>query len=208
MYYSWNPWFREHVVNPHNRRRLRNCTASILCNNCVGAVMAHDLGLQLRSPFVNLWLYPKDYIRFCENMGHYLNTPLKFTPPVKINGEEIKYPIGKLDDITIYFMHYATEEEARRCWEKRKARIDTTNIYGILVERDGCTKEDLIRFSKLPFPTASLVHKPMPEVCNSQYISGFEGQGEVGDTILFKQNHYFGHRYFDDFDFVNFLNRK
>lgn len=107
MYLSWNPWFREHIVNPHNRRRLSNHSVSILCNNCVGAVMAHDLGLSFRSPFVNLWLYPNDYIRFCENMDHYLHCPLEFTPPSE---RRENYPVAKLDDITIFFMHYHTEK--------------------------------------------------------------------------------------------------
>lgn len=203
MYLSWNPWFREHIVNPHNRKRLTNHDVSIFCNNCVGAVIAHDLGLQFQSPFVNLWLYPKDYIKFCENMQHYLNCTLSFTSPRE---EDVKYPVAMLDDITIYFQHYHTEEEARSNWDKRKERINHGNIRCLLIERDGCTKEDLIRFASLPYPTASLVHIPMPEIRNTHYIHGFENDGQVGDMIPFRKKHYFGSRYFDDFDYIGFLN--
>jgi uncharacterized protein (DUF1919 family) len=62
MFLDWNPWFRDNIINPYHRRMLCNYDVSILCNNCVGAVIIHELGLQFRSPFVNLWLYPKDYI--------------------------------------------------------------------------------------------------------------------------------------------------
>ena len=204
MYISWNPWFRKNIVNPYHRMRLRNHDVSILCNNCVGAVIAHDLGLQFRSPFVNLWLSPKDYIKFCENIQYYLKCKLNFIVPES----GYNYPVALLDDITIYFLHYDSGEEARTSWEKRKKRINFSNIRCLLVERDGCTKDDLIRFSNIPYPTASLVHKPMPEIKDTHYIRGFENDGQVGDTIPFRNNHYFGSRFFDDFDYVSFLNRK
>ena len=97
MYLSWNPWFREHFVNPRNTRRLRNHDVSIFCNNCVGAVISHDLGLQFRSPFVNVWLYPNDYLKFCENLQHYLSCNLDF-----ISYNEVGYPVARLDDVTIF----------------------------------------------------------------------------------------------------------
>ena len=75
-----------------------------------------------------------------------------------------------------------------------------------MVERDGCTHEDLLRFSRLPYPTASLVHVPMPELSNSHYIRGYEKDGEVGNSIEYKPNQYFGSRYYDDFDYVRFFN--
>lgn len=31
---------------------------SLLCNNCVGAMVLHDLGLRFNSPTVNLYLTP------------------------------------------------------------------------------------------------------------------------------------------------------
>ena len=208
LYITWNPWFREHIICPYRRRHLKNKEVSIFCNNCVGATMAHDLNLQFRSPFVNLWLYPKDYIKFCENIGYYLDAELKFFPsPNKLtHGEDINYPVAKLNDITIYFQHYHTEEEAKMCWERRKNRINRKHIRCLLIERDGCTMDDLVRFSKLPYFTASLVHKPMPEVNKSHYIRGFEKEGQVGNSIEYKKNQYFGFRYYDDFDYVSFFN--
>lgn len=145
MYISWNPWFREHFICPYNRKRLKNENVSILCNNCVGAVIAHDLKLPFRSPFVNLWLYPKDFIKFCERIDHYLELELIFTPS---NEYGVNYPVALLGDIKIFFQHYHSEAEAKECWNKRKKRIDHDNIRCILVERDGCTSEDLLRFSK------------------------------------------------------------
>ena len=203
LYITFNPWFRKHIICRSYKNKLKNKDISIFCNNCVGAVMAHDLGLPFKSPFVNLWLYPKDYIKFCEDIDHYINCNLIFITPCEKN---ISYPVAKLDDITIYFQHYHTNEEAAQCWEKRKKRINKNAIRCILVERDGCSKEDLIRFSKLPYPTASLVHLPMPDIKDTHYVRGFENNSELGDTIPYRTCQYFGHRYYDDFDFVKFFN--
>ncbi len=203
LYTSWNPLFRKYVINPRNRRRLKNRDISILCNNCVGAVISHDLGLQFRSPFVNLWLCPKDYIKFCENIAYYKSCELNFISP---HEKEVEYPVAKLDDIYIYFQHYQTEDEARDSWNNRKARTNSNNMCCLLIERDGCTKEDLIRFSRLPYPKASLVHIPMPDVNDTYYIRGFEHGREVGNSIDYKRNHFFGRRYYDDFDYVSFFN--
>lgn len=205
MYSSLNPWFREYVICPYNRLRIKHREVTIFCNNCVGAAMLHDLKLQFYSPFVNLWLYPKDYIKFCENVDHYIKEELRFVPnQYEIYG--INYPVAKLDDITIFFQHYHNEKEARYAWERRIKRINRRDIKCILIERDGCTKEDLIRFAKLPYPTAALVHMPMPEMKNTCYIRGFENEGQVGNCIEYKRNHYFGRRYYDDFDYVQFFN--
>lgn len=198
-----DPWFREHVICPYKRRRLTNHNASIFCNNCVGATISHDLGLQFHSPFVNLWLYPKDYIKFCENINHYISCSLQF---VSSQNYDVDYPVATLDDITIFFQHYHTEKDAESCWERRKKRINFENIRCLLIERDGCTKEDLLRFSQLPYFTASLVHKQMKDVANTHYISGFEKDGEVGNSIEYKKCGFYGFRYYDDFDYVSFIN--
>jgi uncharacterized protein (DUF1919 family) len=136
-------------------------------------------------------------------MEHYLNCELEFVPHSE---NHITYPVARLDDITIYFQHYASKEDARAKWERRKKRLNPDSICCLLVERDGCTKDDLIRFSRLPYPTASLVHLPIPDVKNTYYIRGFEQDKEVGNSIDFRRNQYFGRRYYDDFNYVRFIN--
>lgn len=62
--------------------------------------------------------------------------------------------------IKIHFLHYETFAEANESWIRRSKRISWENNYFILVERDGCTYEDLLRFDKLPFKhKVALVHK-------------------------------------------------
>ena len=144
---------------------------------------------------MNLWLYPKDFIKYCQDIDHYQGCELQFLPKDETNFD---YPVAKLDDITIYFMHYHSEKEAREKWIARSARINRNNLCCILTQRDGCTEDDLIAFSKLPYPTATLVKNKMKHICNAHYIHGFEKESEVEKTMLYCS--IFGFKYFDDFN--------
>ena len=79
------------------------------------------------------------------------------------------------------------------------------NVKCLLCERDGCTYEDLVHFSKLPYLTAALVHQIVSEIPNTYYLRGFENEEELGNIMEFKKGQYWGRKYFDDFNFVRFL---
>ena len=162
--------------------------------------------MKFLSPTVNLWMNPKDFIKYCSNLRHYSQCKLEFLNPSSYLLANIKpYPVARLDDIIIYFQHYATNQEARKKWEERTKRINYDNVRCILCERDGCTHEDLIRFANLPYPTASLVHLPVTGISDTHYLCGFENEEELGNIMEFKKGQYFGRKYFDDFNFVKFL---
>ena len=48
-------------------------------------------------------------------------------------------------------MHYNTEEEAAEKWRRRIKRINKKHILFKLSQREGCSKEDVENFLKLPF---------------------------------------------------------
>ena len=118
-------------INLENREKLKNSNFSVISSNCNGAFILHDLGQRFNSPTVNLFLYPKDFIKFVKNLKYYLSLDLKF-----IKEEGIEYPIGLLDDIKIYFMHYKSNEEAENKWNSRKERINYDNIFIMMTARD------------------------------------------------------------------------
>lgn len=207
LFVELNPWFRDHVIIPRNKKRFKGTpNITVLCNNCSGGVIFHELGLKFLSPTINLWMKPKDFIKYCSNLRHYSQCKLEFLEPTSYLPATIKpYPVARLDDIIIYFQHYATEQEARKKWEERTKRINYDNARCLLCERDGCTHEDLIRFANLPYPTAALVHLPFKGISDTHYLRGFENEEELGNIMEFKKGQYFGRKYFDDFDFVKFL---
>lgn len=179
--------------------RLKNKTPSVISSNCNGTFIQHDLGLQFRTPFVNLWIKPKDYLKILNNLRYYLSCNLTFT---KENG--INYPVGVLDDVKLYFQHYSSEKEAEEKWKRRITRIDYNNIFILFTDRDGCTKNDLEEFDKLHYKNKIVfTHIPYPDIKSAFYIKGFEEKESVG--ILSNYRNCLK-RYYDDFDYVNFFN--
>lgn len=192
---------RRRVIDNPNRKRLENKDATIVSINCNGCTISHDLGMRFNSQFVNLWLYPEDFLKYCENFDYYNSLPLNF-----VKEEGIDYPVGILEDIRIYFMHYLSEEEAREKWESRKKRIDKENIFFMMTDQEGCTPEQMKRFDNLPYKNKVIfTHLPLKDIKSSYYIKGFEKEESVG-----KLNSWTGRysikKFYDRFDYVEWLN--
>ena len=67
-------WKREHEKKCLRYRKIfQNKDISIISMNCTGGILYHDLGLQFRSPTVNLFMRAEDFIKFCENLEFYLS---------------------------------------------------------------------------------------------------------------------------------------
>lgn len=195
----FNTFFRR-TINKKNRARLKNTDFSLIASNCNGCILSHDLGLKFRSPFVNLWLYPGDFLKYLKNMDHYRNCDLEF-----ITEEGYDHPIGKLDDIVIYFQHYHSEEEARNKWMERTTRINKDNLYIIFTDTDGCTEDQLREFDSLPFKNKVVyTHKSYPDISSAVYIPGFESS-DAGMAFNYINN-FSGKRFYDVFDYVSWFN--
>lgn len=194
-------WRLRKLINEKNRKKLTNTSFSFIASNCNGGFILHDLGMRFNSPFINLWIKPKDFIRILSDFREYMDAPLTF---VKEDG--IDYPIGKLLDAKIYFMHYESEAEAESKWKERKQRIDHDNLFILFTDRDGCTYDDLLDFDRLPFKNKIVFTKrPYPDIKSAVYIKGFENQDSVGDCFAYMPKG-FGKKYYDQFDYVSWFN--
>lgn len=195
--------FLRRKLNAENRKRLTNENFTVLCNNCVGGVILHELGERFNSPTVNLFFKAEDYLKFLENLDYYLKQAL-----VEVESEK-NYPVAKLDDITIYFMHYSSFDEAKITWQKRVARINKNNLYVIFVQQSGCTEQVLEAFDKLPYKhKLAFTAEPMPKIKCSYCIHGTaQPNGEVMDLCKY-EGKFTGKRWIDEYDYVGFLNKK
>lgn len=194
-------FIRFYKINKENRKRLKNLNPTIIASNCNGTFIYHDLGLKFNSPTINLFFYPSDFLKFVNNLEYYLSLEIKECD-IKEN-----YPVGKLGDIKIYFMHYKSFNEAKKLWDKRKSRVNYNNIFIMMTDRDGCTLNNLVEFDKLPYKNKVVfTSKRYNNIKSSFYIEGFENKKEVG--ILSDYKHNSVHRYIDDFDYVDFLNKR
>lgn len=183
-----------------NKMRLKNKTPSIISSNCNGGIILHDLGLKFNTPTINLYYTAKDFLKFVKRLDYYLAIDLQ-----DITGNNL-YPIGKLDDIEIHFLHYNTFTEAKKKWNQRRIRVNKQNLFIMMTDRDGCTLADIMEFDSLPYSNKVIfTHKPYPSIKSAVYIHGFEKCDQVGILSDWKSS-FIMRRYLDDFDYVSFLN--
>ena len=193
------------IRNRMNRIRLRNKDFSIIASNCNGAFLLHDLGLQFRSPTVNLWFEPKDFIRFLTDLKKYTSAEIDFS---ESDEDAVGYPVGILcGDVKVYFQHYRTREEARTKWIERCKRINYENLYIMMTDRDGCTHDDMRAFDALPYNNKVIfTNQSHPEIKSAFYIRGFENLQSVGMCFDFSSK-WLGKKYYDQFPYISWFNK-
>lgn len=197
---------REQWINSQ-RNRLKNNDITIISSNCNGGVISSDLGLEFKSPFVNLFIKSSDYIRILSDLKGYMSEELRFVQETDPIYGDVNYPTAYLKDAKIYFMHYSTEDEARDAWNRRKARINWDNLYVIFTDRSGCTMDDLRAFDKLPYEhKVVFTHIPQPEIKSAYYIKGYEDEEKVGLLSDWQDESKPVKRVYDQFDFVGWFN--
>ncbi len=116
-------------INDKNRKRLKNVSPTLICSNCTGGFLYHWLGLQFRSPFINLYLTDSDFVLALENWEQFISYDIYED---QTSGRT--YPVGiGYKNIKIHFMHYSSFEEAKTKWVERCLRINNDNI-GLIMD--------------------------------------------------------------------------
>lgn len=107
---------------------LKKSRISIISNNCWGGIAYHTLGLEVLSPFKNLFVLDHDYIRLLGNLQHYLACDLQFYKfRTDVHSQE-QYPVFYLDDIQIHCNHDNDIDTAIEKWSRRRAKINWDNL--------------------------------------------------------------------------------
>lgn len=183
------------------RRALTNPTPSFLCPNCIGGILFHDLGIQFRSPTVNLMMTQTDFVRFVLDLDRYLSLEPEF-----FEKPGFDCPCAKLDDVTVHFTHYATAAEALKKWNERKTRIDRDNLFIFATERDGLSREEILRLGNLRCRgLVVFTASAYPDIPYTLQIPRYTPDGEVGN-ILEKSWIDDSREYEHYFDFVKWFN--
>lgn len=158
------------------RKTINLSEISLISMNCIGGVLYHDCGKKFLSPTVNLYFLPSDFIKFVNNLDYYLS----LTPTVCMGD---RYPVGVLDDIKIFFMHYHNCEEALKKWEERKKRINFEKIFVIMVERDGFSKNDFENFKNIKYPKLLFTRNKEYDCECSFYMPKYKNLEQLPDII-------------------------
>lgn len=145
------------------RRNLKNRNFTVISNNCWAAMAIYQqLGIRYNTPTVGLFFSDEDYLKFLENLDYYLNQPLVFVNPCEsklygacsvVGDSKINFPIARLDDVELLCVHYKSEQEVLEKWERRKARINFSNLIVKASIRDLTTDCDdyIRRLGQLPY---------------------------------------------------------
>ena len=113
---------------------------TLLTNTCIGGRLYHDYNQKFLSPTIDLYIKPKDFVKFCCNLKVYLGYELVKDENKKINN----FVVAKLNDIYIYFSHTNyTFEIAKQNWERRKKRINYEDV--IVITTDRCTIDESVK---------------------------------------------------------------
>lgn len=184
------------------RNKLKNKGFTLIANNCLAGCVCHDLNQRFDTPTVNLYIPFPDYIAFLKNLKQWVYAEFTELPSYK------GHPVGLLGGgIRVYFLHYQDFNIAVETWKRRVERIHWDNMFVVLVERDGCTYDNLMEFSSLPFENkVALTHAQYPNIPCSYQIKGYENIEEVGNIMDYAGM--FGARVYDQFDWVKFLNKE
>ena len=193
------------------RRRNKRDHCSIICNNCVGGVIYHNLGLRFDSPTVNLFIKGREFLEFCKHLSYYSTCELIQSEESMKNG----YPVGVLipkDElhipINVFFQHYKSFEDAKKKWIERFKRVDFDNLYFIWEFYDTIYDSSLMyEFDHLPHKHKIIItHKSFPNIKNAFFIHCYTDDKPAAKILEY--DGLTGKRYLDEFDYLGFINEE
>lgn len=140
------------------KKKIKKEKFTIISNNCWGGEIYESYNLIKQSPTVGLFFMASDYIKFVYDIREYLTKDLIFIDPNDSKYIELlkkdrfygNYPVAKLGDIEIFFMHYKSKSQALNKWKRRIKRINWDHILYKFNDQNGCTIDDLKKFENLP----------------------------------------------------------
>jgi uncharacterized protein (DUF1919 family) len=159
--------------------KLQNKNFVIISNNCFGGQAYRSLQLPYNTPFVGLFLYGPCYLKLLQNFGFYLNQDLVFSTKSAYKDTEQTYPIALLGDVEIHFLHYKTQEEVVKKWNRRlerlKEHINYDNFFFHISDQDLVDQDIIKAFHKLDFKNKlSFAAFDIEGISNQQHISVYE----------------------------------
>ena len=174
--------FKRIAFSGLRRKKLKNLDFTIISNNCWGGMIYESYNLKKNTPTVGLFFMAEDYIKFLDRLNYYINCKLSFINPIKSKHyQKLKninnygnYPVGVLDDIEIFFVHYKSENEAKEKWERRINRINFNNLIVKFNDQNGCKEEDLEKFLKMSYKNKLFFTVKDWNVDKKEYIKFFQ----------------------------------
>lgn len=185
------------------RSRLKNRDFSLFSPNCYAGIIYHRLGLEFTSPTINL-CFPikKQYLKFVSNLKYYLKKELVF-----VDDPAYSCPVAMLEDVKLVFNHYESNEQAASAWNRRKEKVNYSNIFIIFDDIADAEYQDLLEFCQIDCAgKVILSSQKYDNLPNTVQLSRYKGKERMGAYLL-DRSIWTGKTAADkDFDFVRWLN--
>ena len=124
----------------YRRIGLHSKDFSIISNNCTGGYVYQYYGIPYNTPTEGLYFTTSDYIKLMQSPKHYFKQKVRLIDPQQSclakEGRNIDHPVGLIDDVEIYFMHYHEPDEALGKWCRRASRINYQKMFFLLTETE------------------------------------------------------------------------
>lgn len=166
-------------MESNTKAELKDTNFSIICNNCLGGFIYQYYDIEYRTPTLGLFIPARDYVKFLADIKSYLSTKLEFITPKQSRDYEsfkqiedkMTFPIARLGDIEVFFMHYKDKEEAESKWYRRINKIKWDDLIVIMAENESCNYDVVKQFDSLPFKNkVSFTTIDYPNVKSACYI--------------------------------------
>lgn len=185
---------------------VRNKDFCIISSNCIGSKIYQLMNLPYNTPSVGLFFFAPDFIKFASNLKEYINNklvPINSSKYVEAN-ESIRlngmYPIGKLGDVEIHFLHYSDWSEVLKKWNSRSLKINYDRLFFIFTDRDLCNYSILRAFDQLPYSKKVCFTAKKYDLRSCVQIPIFSTRNCVGDLY---NNFHILNKYFDFAEWLN-----
>lgn len=162
--------------------KLKNSHLSIFSHNCWAGMAYHRLGLEFLSPTINMYESPDDFIKLMLNLDTYMSYPIEFAETIYWEDSKGKgeYPAGLLNDILLHFNHYESFDQAVKCWEKRKKRINKNNI---LIVSYTDSEKTLYEFENIPYKNKYIFTTLDVNTPSSYHLNPDDSKHLLNETI-------------------------
>ncbi len=193
-----------------DRKRLENKNFVIISNNCFGGQAYKWLKVQYNTPFAGMFMYGPCYLKMLNNFAYYIKQDLVFIDDSIYEVPSKNYPIAKLGDVELHFLHYPTEEEASEKWYRRTERLlketNFDNFYFVICDRDKVDTKIIKEFHQLDFKNKiSFAAKSIEGLNPDQHVSVYKEfkknkKHSPNGKKMFKTSFLY-------LDFVNWINK-